>query len=140
MRARITPDDLAAGKLVEPSWYPCEIVKYEEVEANTDKSTNCLVHFKVLQGGKENEFKGARCRVLYNEKAMAFAAPLLIALGAKVDKDKGVDADLSESTLVGRKLDVHIRRGTTNKNNSFNEPIEFAPLGTVTKFKEPVTA
>lgn len=140
MRARITPDDLAAGTLVDPSWYPCEIVGYREEPANTDKSTNGIVTFKVLQGGRDNKFKGARARRLYNEKAMGFAAPLLKALGAKVDPQTGIDADLNEDTVVGKKLDVEFRRGETNKGTPFNDPVNFAPLGTVTKYKEEVTA
>jgi len=132
MRARITPDDLAAGQLVAPGWYPAEIIKYIEEPANTDGSTNGIVHFKII--GEKH--KGARFRTLYNEKAMAFASGLLIALGAKVDKDKGVDAELSEGTLVGRKVDVNIRRGETSKKNPFNEAVDFAPLGQVTKYKE----
>jgi hypothetical protein len=141
MRARVTPDDLAAGQLVDPDWYPCEITNYKEEPAGTDGSTNALITFKILGGtAKGDKFKGARCRKLYNEKAMGFAAPLLVALGAKVDKDTGIDADLSEGTLLGRKVDVHIRRGETNKKNPFNDPVEFAPIGQITKWKEPVEA
>lgn len=139
MRARVTPDDLAAGQLVDPNWYPCKITGYKEEAAATDGSTNALITFSVLTG----KFKGAKCRKLYNEKAMGFAAPLLVALGAKVDPQTGIDADLSEDTLLGKMVDVHIRRGETNKKNPFNDPVEFAPIGKVTKFdpaKEPVTA
>lgn len=136
MRARVTPDDLAAGQLVAPGWYPCEIVGYKEEAANTDGSTNGIVQFKVIG----EKFKGARFRLLFNEKAMGFAAPLLQALGAKIDPVKGIDADLSEQTLLGRKVDVHIRRGETNRGNPFNDAKEFAPLGQVTKYSEPVTA
>jgi hypothetical protein len=136
MRARVTPDDLAAGTLVDPDWYPMEIVDYKEEAANTDGSTNALITLKVLPGYRNDKFKGARCRKLYNEKAMGFAAPLLVALGAKVDKETGIDADLSEETLKGRRVDVHIRRGETNKKNPFNDPVEFAPIGSVTKWKE----
>jgi|SRR5215510_10717381 len=132
MRARLTPDDLAAGQLVNPGWHPSEIVSYSEEAASTDGSTNGIIRFKIIDG----KFKGARFRVLYNEKAMGFAAPLLLALGAKVNKDTGIDAELSEKTLVGRKLDVNIRRGETNKKNPFNEPVDFAPIGTVTKYKD----
>ena len=130
MRARVTPDDLAAGQLVAPGWYPCEIVAYKEEPANTDGSTNGFVMFKVI--GEKH--KGARGRKLYNEKAIGMAGPLLVALGAKVDKEKGIDADLNEQTLIGRLVDVNFRRGESNKNNPFNEPVDFAPIGTVTKF------
>ena len=133
MRARITPDDLAAGQLLSPGWYPAEIIKYVEEPANTDGSTNGIVHFKVI--GEKG--RGARFRTLYNEKAMAFAGPLLTALGAKVSKDTGIDADLSEATLVGKKVDVNIRRGETSKKNPFNEAADFAPIGSVTKYAEP---
>lgn len=132
MRARITPDDLAAGQLLQPGWYPAEIVKYIEEPANTDGSTNAIVHFKVL-GSKG---KGARFRSLYNEKAMGFASGLLIALGAKVNPETGIDVDLSEATTVGRKVDVNIRRGETSRKNPFNDAYEFAPIGQVTKYKE----
>lgn len=130
MRARITPDDLAAGQLVDPGWYACLITDYKEEPANTDGSTNGIITFKIVDG----KFKGGRCRRLYNEKAMGMAGNLLVALGAKVDKIKGIDADLSSETLVGRFVDVNIRRGETNKKNPFNEPVDFAPIGTITHF------
>ena len=136
MRARVTPDDLAAGQLVDPGWYPCEIVGYKEEAASTDGSTNGIVQYKVIG----NKFKGARFRTLFNEKAMGFAAPLILALGAKVDPAKGIDADLSEQTLVGKRVDVHIRRGETNRGTPFNDAKEFAPIGAITKYSEPVTA
>lgn len=138
MRARVTPDDLAAGTLLDAGWYSAEIVKYEESPANTDGSTNAHVSFKVIGDGKgdpKGKGVGARFRTLYNEKAMGFAAPLLKALGAKVDPETGIDADLSEATLLGKRVDVNIRRGETNRKTPFNEPVEFAPLGQITKFK-----
>lgn len=136
MRARVTPDDLAAGQLLDPGWYPMIISEYKEEAASTDGSTNGLTYYKVISnpGDKFEKSKGARCRTLFNEKAMGFAAPLLTALGAKVDPAQGIDADLSEDTLVHRMVDVHIRRGETNKKTPFNEPAEFAPIGKVTKF------
>jgi len=137
MRARITVDDLAAQTLVDPTWYPCEIIGYKEEPTtggkNPGQSTNCIWYFKVVDA-KVDKFKGARFRLLVNEQVMSKASGLLVALGAKVDKEKGLDVDMSEATMVGRFVDVHIRRGESDRGNPFNEPVEYAPIGTITKY------
>jgi hypothetical protein len=133
MRARVTPEELASTKIVDPGWYPMQIVSYKEEPANTDGSTNGLIGMKVVDG----KFKGARANKLVNEKGLMYASALFIALGAKVHPETGIDADLSEASLVGRYLDVNIRRGETSRKNAFNEPVDYAPIGSVTKYQVP---
>jgi hypothetical protein len=135
MKINLSSEDLAGGMLVNPGWYPCEIVKYEEKPAQTDRSTNCNIYLKVLSG----EFAGARSRVLLNEKAMGFGKNLFLALGAKMTPDtkgkmelKGVELS---PALVGKKLDVYLARGTSNKGNDFNDAKDFAAIGANTGYK-----
>lgn len=136
MRVNLTSEDLAGGELVEPGWYPCEISKYEEKPAGTDRSTNCISHLKVV-GAKS---AGAKSRLLLNEKAMGFGKNFFLALGAKktknasTGKDEIVGVELTPA-LVGKKLDVYLTRGTSSKGNDFNDAKDFAPLGTNSGFK-----
>jgi len=135
MRINLGVDDLAKGQLANPGWYPCEITKYEEKLASTDRSTNCICHFKIMTG----EFQGATSRIQLNEKAMGFGKNFFLALGAKYStnaqgKKELKDFDLSPA-LVGKKLDVYIARGTSNKGNDFNEAKDYAPLGTNSGYK-----
>lgn len=135
MKINLGSDDLAKGTLVPPTWYPCEITGYKEVPAKTDRSTNAEVSFSILSG----EFKGSGGMSRFNEKAMGFAKPLLLALGAKiVDDGKGgkkLSAEMNESTMKGKKVDIYFVRGESNKGNAFNDPKDFAPIGTQTGYK-----
>lgn len=138
MRINLGADDLARGnKIKEPKWEPCIIYDYKEKPASTDRSTNGTVYFKIIAG----ENKGAIGSRLYNEKAQGFATPLLIALGAKLVDDgngkggKKLEATLSKETLLNKKLDVYFVRGTSNRGNDFNDPKDFAPLGTNSGYK-----
>lgn len=133
MRARVTPDDLAGGSLVQPEWYGCEIVKYEEKPASTDQSTNGFFYFKVIFApGKLSEFKGARARSMVNEKAWGYSPnpKLLAALGGEVKPGIGIDVDINEKTVVGKKIEVYIGRTTGNDGKEYNTPMDFARPGT----------
>jgi hypothetical protein len=135
MRVNLTSDDLARGTLVDPTWYPCEIIKYEEKPAMTDRSTNGISTLKVLAG----EFEGATCNYLLNEKALGMGRNFFIALGAKYSMNEKGKKELKgvelTPALVGKKLDVYIARGTSNKGNDFNDAKDFAPIGTNTGYK-----
>lgn len=134
MKINLGSDDLAKGTLVTPGWYPCVISDYNEKPAKTDKSTNANVFYTILTG----EFKGTGGKSLFNEKAPGFAKKLLLALGAKLEDDgkggKKLTAELS-SALKGKKLDIYFVRGTSNQNNDFNDPKDFAPIGTQSGYK-----
>lgn len=135
MKIDLGADDLAKGTLVTPAWYPCKINNYEEKPAKTDKSTNALVYYTILNG----EFKGTGGRSLFNEKAPGFAKNLIIALGGKmVDDGKGgkkLTGELNKSTTVGKLLDVYFARGEANTGRPFNDPQDFAPIGVNTGYK-----
>lgn len=135
MRINLTSDDLARGTIVNPAWYPCEIIKYEEKPASTDRSTNCISHFKILTG----EFEGGGGNLLLNEKAMGMGKAFFIALGAKYTtnakgKKELLGVELNDG-LKGKRLDVYFARGTSNRGNDFNDAKDFAPLGVNTGFK-----
>lgn len=125
MRAILTPDDLKKGDLVEPGWYPVEITKYEEKDADTDKSTNCIFHFKILDGPS----KGVTPRTQFNEKALGFGKNFYKALGFPFDPAKGYElsTELFRQT-EGAKLQIYIKRGKSNKGNDFNEVADYRPL------------
>jgi len=125
MRVILTPDDLKRGDLVEPGWYPMEIVDYEEKEADTDKSTNCIFKFKILDGPS----KGVSPQKLFNEKALGFGKALWKTLGFPFDPVKGYDlsSELFRQT-IGFKLQGYIKRGKSNKGNEFNDIVDFRPM------------
>lgn len=137
MRIQLTSDDLAAGEMIDPGWYACECIKYEEKPAGTDRSTNFILSWKTISG----KSIGGRTKTLLNEKAMGFGKNLYIALGAKVVEDpvtkkKSLTAiELSKDTTVGKKIDIYITRGTSNRGNDFNEAKDYAPLGSQSGFK-----
>jgi hypothetical protein len=136
-RIQLTDDDLSGGELVEPSWFACECTKYEEKPATTDRSTNYIMYWKVI--GEKH--KGARTRVLLNEKAMGFGKNLFLALGAKIVRDSVTGKqsmtpiELNAETTVGKKIDIYLARGTSNKGNDFNDAKDYAPLGSQSGFK-----
>lgn len=125
MRAVLTPDDLKKGDLVEAGWHPAEIIDYEEKEADTDQSTNCIFTFKILEGPG----KGVQPRKLFNEKALGFGKSLWKTLNFPYDAVKGYEltTELFRQT-IGSKLQVYIKRGKSNKGNEFNDIVDFRPL------------
>lgn len=125
MRAILTPDDLKKGDLVEVGWHPAEIVDYNEKEAETDSSTNCIFHFKILDGPG----KGVTPQKLFNEKALGFGKNLWKALQFPYDAVKGYEltSDLFKQT-IGSKLMIYVKRGKSNKGNEFNDVADFKPM------------
>lgn len=125
MRQFLTPDDLKKGDLVNPGWYPVEIVDYAESAANTDGSTNCTFYFKVLDG----PFKGVTIKRLFNEKALGFGKALWATLKFPFDPEKGYDlsTELFKAT-IGQRLQVYVARGKSNLGNEFNDVKDFRPL------------
>jgi hypothetical protein len=126
MRAVLTPDDLKKGDLAEVGWHPAEIVDYTESAAETDGSTNCTFHFKILDGPN----KGISPRRLFNEKALGFGKTLWKTLELPFDSVKGYElsSELFKQT-IGHKLKVYIKRGKSSKGNEFNDVVDFMPLG-----------
>lgn len=125
MRQILTPDDLKKGDLAEPGWFPVEIVDYTEKLADTDQSTNCIFHFKILDGPS----KGISPQKLFNEKALGFGKALWKTLGFPFDPVKGYElsTELFRQT-IGHKLQIYIKRGKSNKGNDFNDVQDFRPL------------
>lgn len=125
MRAVLTPDDLKKGDLIETGWHPAEIIDYEEKEADTDKSTNCIFTFKILDGPG----KGVSPKKLFNEKALGFGKNLWKTLNFPYDQVKGYElsTELFKQT-IGHKLRIYIKRGKSNKGNEFNDVVDFQPL------------
>lgn len=121
----LTPDDLLKGELIEVGWHPAELVSYEEREAETDKSTNIILGFKVIDG-KE---KGKSANKLFSEKALGFGKNLWAIIIPGFDKVKG--GNLNDQIIraaVGKKLKIYVKRGKSSKGNDFNDVVDFMPL------------
>lgn len=125
MRQILTPDDLKKGDLAEPGWHPAEITDYTEEPAATDGSTNCIFHFKIVDGPN----KGISPRRLFNEKALGFGKTLWSTLKFPFDPARGYElsTELFRQT-IGHKLSIYIKRGKSNKGNDFNDVVDFRPL------------
>lgn len=127
MRAIVTPDDLKKGDLVDNGWYPAELVDYSEKDADTDGSTNCTFKFKIIDGPA----KGVSPQKLFNEKALGFGKELWATLGIPFDKVKGYELTTEVfQAQKGKKLEIYIKRGKSNKGNEFNDIQSFRPLKT----------
>ena len=125
MRAILTPDDLKRGELAEVGWHPMEIVDYSEKDADTDGSTNCIFAFKIIDGGD----KGKTANRLFNEKALGFGKNLWPVIGVPRTKDGGFECSTEVfRAAVGKKLQVYVKRGKSNKGNEFNDLVDFRPM------------
>ena len=128
MRQVLSPDDLKKGDLVEPGWYPAMISDYTEEDAKTDKSTNCIFHFK-LDMPEGHPAKGVSPRRLFNEKALGFGKNLWAALHFPYDPKTGYEltTQLFKQT-VGSKVMIYIKRGKSDKGNDFNDVQDFREI------------
>lgn len=125
MRAVLTPDDLKKGDLAETGWWPAEIVDYTEKEADTDKSTNCIFHFKLIDGPS----KGLTANKLFNEKALGFGKNLWPLIGVPRTPDGGFDCSTEAFRAgIGKRMKIYIGRGKSNKGNEFNDVKDFMSL------------
>lgn len=125
MKAILTPDDLKRGDLAEVGWHPAEINDYKEVDAETDKSTNCTFFFKIIDGPS----KGIVVKKMFNEKALGFGKNLYAALKFPKTPEGGYDlsTELFRKT-IGAKLKIYIKRGKSDKGNEFNDVQDYQPL------------
>lgn len=125
MKVFLTPDDLKKGDLAEPGWHPMEIMDYTEEDAQTDGSTNCIFHLKIIDGPN----KGISPRKLFNEKALGFGKSLWKSLDLPFDPVKGYElsTELFRQT-IGHKVQGYIKRGKSNKGNEFNDVVDFRPI------------
>ncbi len=126
MRAIVSPDDLKKGEVVsQTGWHPLEIVDYTEKDAETDGSTNCIFHFKIIDGPD----KGLTCNKLFNEKALGFGKALWATLQLPYDKNVGYTLDTDTfKAQIGKKVMGYIAKGESNKGNKFNDLKDFKPL------------
>lgn len=125
MRQILSPDDMRRGDVAEVGWHPAQIIGYNEKDADTDGSTNCIFQFKILDGPS----KGIICQKLFNEKALGFGKNLWKTLNFPYDPQKGYDlsTDLFNQT-VGHQLSIYTRKGKSNKGNEFTDVTDFRPL------------
>ena len=125
MKAVLTPDDMRKGDLAEVGWHPAEIVDYTEKDAETDGSTNCYFHFKILDGPS----KGIQPRRLFNEKALGFGKALWKTANLPYDAVKGYELSTELfKTMIGMKMKIYVKRGKSNLGNEFNDVTDFMPL------------
>lgn len=130
MRARVSPEDLAGGSLVQPGWYDTEVTDYTESPAATDQSTNGFFHLRVTSDG---EFKGAKCRHMVNEKAWGYSPnpKLLHAMGGEKKPGIGYDIDIKKDVVVGKKFRAYWGRTTGKNGVEYNSVQDFARMGEI---------
>lgn len=124
----VTPDDLKRGDLVAPGWHPATITEYTEepVKGSKDKpsdgSLNCIFTIKLDAGPSSKKY--------INEKALGFGKNLYSAVGLPKNASGGYDVSTEIfQKFVGAKIDVFVKRGTSDKGKDFNEFEDFrAPI------------
>lgn len=116
MRLTASPDDFLKGKPIDIGFHPSVIFAYEEKTskrkpdspADWSPSQYAEVQFKITAGPA----KGQVVYTNFSEKAATFIVPLLEAIsGKEIDKTKAFQADISESILKGKQVDIHVVRG-----------------------------
>ena len=122
MKVNISTEDLNARRILEPTWYPCEIVKVEDKVSKSSDDGSMVTHisFKTL-----GAFAGVPLRTFVSEKYQAAAVPLLSAISGGGDISEG-EYNLDQS-IVGKKLDVFVAN-EQYKGNTQNAVKDFRPL------------
>jgi len=127
MRRILTPEDLRKSDLAQVGWHPAEVTDYDEKDAETDGSTNCLFQFTLIDGPN----KGARVTKLVNEKSLEHRTiqPLWANLDIQKTPQGGYEltSELFKSK-IGHKLKIYVKRGKSNQGNEFNDVADFMPL------------
>ena len=126
MKLRVNAEDIKRGKVVDPGRYHARITtvndKPSKPNENGETSMNTVVTF-VIQSGA---FKDVPITVYFNEKAPGTCVPLMTALGYKIDEDAGFDAELDESTLGGREVDIFVDNDLY-QGRKVNKIVQYAP-------------
>jgi hypothetical protein len=95
-------DDINRSRILDPDWYPVEIVDVVDTASKGDGSLNTTLNMSVIDG----PFKGAMLYRLFNEKAPGFAIPVFEVFLGKGGVTEG-DYDLH--ALKGKKLMVYVK-------------------------------
>lgn len=128
MHRSLTPDDLKKGDVAPIGWHPVVIADYNEKDADTDGSTNCIFQFQIIDGPG----KGIVANKLFNEKALGFGKTFWAVLFGPPDPVRGYPNQLETNSFkaqIGKKLEVYIKIGESNKGNKFNDIVDYRPLG-----------
>lgn len=120
-RITVTPEDLKRSQILEPDWYPCEVVGYEYSRTKDEKSMNHIYTFKVVH---PEDAAGVQLKVWFSEKALGMMREFYEAIsGVKVDPKKGFTID-DPNAAVKKRVDVNVINGsylgrTQNSVNGF---------------------
>jgi hypothetical protein len=118
--------------LVPPEIYLLQVLEYKEQPGKKDpQSTTAEIRLKVLCNKDGNEtYKGAQSMLWINEKGLEIHPNpnFLLALGAKVDPQTGIDANL-DAGIKGKLVEAFVVRGNYN-NRDNNSCADFFPPGT----------
>lgn len=121
MKLNITRKDLLKSKVIEPNWYPVEVVKVDEHPSKAGDSTNWDVHLEVLA---PESIAGVTIIRTYSEKAPGFAAEFLTACGANLTEDGG---SFEMGAAVGKKIQAKVINEMYN-GTMRNKAESFRPL------------
>lgn len=106
-RITITREDIQRGKVLDPGWYPAEVVDVKESATKAGDSMNTTIEFKIIDGPS----LGVTVYRLFNEKAPGFVIPFLQAFAVEIPEDGGT-FDLQNT--IGRKLSIYIKNELYN--------------------------
>lgn len=118
-KMRYTAEDLLRGTLIEEAaWYPTEVKKIEEAEADTDKSQNVIVHLVILDG----KYKGVPLMRYFNEKAPGFIKDYAEACGITLAEGGG---EFNFDATLKKVIDTFVEQRKDNKGNLQNNCARF---------------
>lgn len=113
---------LNRDKLLEPGWFPWEIVDVEDKPASSDQSNNCWVTVEGI--GDSNRY--VQVSILFNEKWSPILIPFIKgALGQ--DPKAGDKFEFTKERLQGRQFEG-LNSPKLYKSKMTNNLVDFRPL------------
>lgn len=117
-----TEKQLNRDKLLEPDWYPWEIVDVEDKPSKTDGSNNCWVTCEGI--GENNRY--VQVSICFNEKWSPILIPFIKgAMG--VEPVAGDQYEFTKEKLNGKKFQA-FNNPKLFENKMRNNLVDFKPL------------
>lgn len=100
----ITVEDQKRGELIEPAWYPFEVVGVTEKKAGKDAKHPDSLLTVVKCRGLEGKAKDHAVYVQFSEVAPGFVVPFARVMGWKLDGSKEEKVELTEKNIKGKRF------------------------------------
>lgn len=107
----VTPEDFARGTIVEPGWYPAEVVKVEDKPTKDGKPASwvSLKLIEAISSTGENVQNVPLQPICFLPAYPSFIIPFLNALGAGIGKGGAKGLEVTQASLGGKKLQVYVK-------------------------------